>query len=77
LLKNSLKESVFVNSALKHIVKNTLLQYTPTDCFFGYFAHWVTSIVIILISEHIFFVEKLDTIVEKSRKDKKLKYVNA
>jgi len=54
-----------------------LIRYTPTDCFFGYFAHWVTSIVIILISEHIFFVEKLDTIVEKSRKDKKLKYVNA
>jgi len=30
--KNSLKECDFVNSALK--------IYTPTDCFFGDFAHW-------------------------------------
>jgi len=31
----SLKECVFVNSALK--------IYTPTDCFFGDFAHWESS----------------------------------
>jgi len=37
------RSAFFVNSALKlhyHIVKNTLL-YTPTDYFFGDFAHWV------------------------------------
>jgi len=33
--KNSLKEYVFVNSAQK---------YTPTDCFFGDFAHWVARL---------------------------------
>jgi len=34
-------KSVFVNSALKtqcHVVK----KYTPTDCFSGDFAHWIT-----------------------------------
>jgi len=39
--KNSLKEWVFVNSALK---KNTVpycQKYTPTNCFLGDFAHWV------------------------------------
>jgi len=31
--KNSLKECIFVN----------LSKYTPTDCFFGDFAHWVKA----------------------------------
>jgi len=34
LPKNSLKECVFVNS-----------KYTLADCFFGDFAHWVTSML--------------------------------
>jgi len=33
--KNSQKECVFFNSA----------QYTPTDCFFGNFAHWVVTAI--------------------------------
>jgi len=40
--KNSQKECIFVNSALKiqcHIVKSTLLQ----TAFFGDFAHWENS----------------------------------
>jgi len=36
--KNSLKECVFVNSALKCCQK-----YTPTNCFFGDFARWDCS----------------------------------
>jgi len=42
--KNSLKECVFVNLALKikcHIVKNTLIQTAFSAIFFGDFAHWV------------------------------------
>jgi len=31
--KKQSEECVFINSALK---------YTPTDCFFGDFAHWAT-----------------------------------
>jgi len=41
--KNSLKERVFVNSALKiqcHIVK----KYTPTDCFFDAFSQLTAQI---------------------------------
>jgi len=39
--KNSLKECIFVNSALKmqcYVVKS------PTDCFFGNFANWVVKL---------------------------------
>jgi len=38
--KNSLKECVFVTSALKICCQ----KYTPTDCFFGDFPHWVSCI---------------------------------
>jgi len=39
IAKNSLKDCVFVNMALK--TPCHMSKYTPTDCFFGGFAHWV------------------------------------
>jgi len=38
----SLKERVFVNSIFKIQCRG---KYTPTDCFFGDFPHWVTLLM--------------------------------
>jgi len=41
-LKHSLKECVFVNSALK-IQCHYCQKYTPTDCFFGHFTFYLVE----------------------------------
>jgi len=46
--KNSLKECVFVKFGTQNTVP-CCQQYTPTDCFFGDFAHWVTVLYFPLI----------------------------
>jgi len=54
--KTVLKEYVFLNSSLKiqcHVVK-----YTPRDCLFGDFAHWV-DISLIYFLYYLFFIQKL------------------
>jgi len=50
--KNSLKDCIFVNSALQ--------KYTSTDCFFGDFAHWLISRYNIM---SIFLLENLDILL--------------
>jgi len=49
IAKKSLKERIFVNSALKmqcHVVKNT-------DCIFGDFAHWVRCLNLLTLYKKI------------------------
>jgi len=53
--KNSLKECVFVNSALK--IPCHIVILAPTDCFFGDFAHWVNPLNGSVFSNIVFFLQ--------------------
>jgi len=45
------KKCVFVNSPLK--IQRHIVKYTPTDCFYDDFSHWVT-----IFNEYKGFLEK-------------------